>query len=100
MAVDILLRKLQHSLIDHVLYNIPETPTSISTMILGVMILIVDFSSKLIFAGKFVILRKSDELLFHKDPSVLTILDVYWACALETYDSFPRLGARGDYITS
>ena len=61
------LRELQYSLIDLVLDNILEIPTSISTMILGVVILTVDFSSKLIFARKLVILRKSDELLLHKE---------------------------------
>ena len=34
------LKELQYSLVDYVLDNILETPTRISTMILGVMILI------------------------------------------------------------
>ena len=33
----------------------------------GVVILIVDFSSKLLFTGKFVILRKSDVLLIQQE---------------------------------
>ena len=47
--------------------NIPETPTNISAMVPGVVILTLDFSSKLLFAGKLVILRKNDELLLHKE---------------------------------
>ena len=54
-------------LVDPVLDNILETPTRISTMILRVMILTLEFSSKLIFARELVILRKSDELLLHNE---------------------------------
>ena len=54
-------------LIDHVLENIPETPAIIIIMIIGVVILTIDFSSKLIFSRKLVILRKSGEFLLHNE---------------------------------
>ena len=54
--------------------NIPETLIKMSTMILGVVILIVDFSSKIIFTRELVILRKSDELLLHNEFLSLCIL--------------------------
>ena len=37
---------------------------------------------------------------FTRNSSVFVTSNVYWACALETCDSFPRLGGGGDYITS
>ena len=66
---DILLSKEIHRdfLVDLVLDNILETPTRISTMIPGVVILTIDFFSKLIFAKELVILWKSDELLLHNE---------------------------------
>ena len=60
-------RELQYSLIDPILDNIPETPTGISTMIPGVVILTINFSFKLFFVGELVILRKRDELLLQKE---------------------------------
>ena len=36
---------------------------------------------------------------FTRNSSVFVTSYVYWACALETYDSFPGLGG-GDHITS
>ena len=47
--------------------NVPKTQARISTMILGVVILRVDFSSKLLFVRELVIMRKSDELLLYKE---------------------------------
>ena len=37
---------------------------------------------------------------FTRNSSVFATSDAYWACALKTCDSFPRLGAGGDRITS
>ena len=58
---------LQYSFVDHILCNIPKTPTKISIMILGVVILTINVFSKLLFVGELVILRKNDELLLHND---------------------------------
>ena len=58
--------ELHYSLVYPVLENIPETPSRISIVIPRVVILIVDFYSKLLFVGELVILRKSDEILLHK----------------------------------
>ena len=60
-------RELQYALVDHVLDNIPKTTTSIIILIPRVVILIVDFSSKFLFSGELVTLRKSDELLLHNE---------------------------------
>ena len=59
-------------LVNPILDNIPETPARISIMIPGVVIpgvviLTIDFSSKLIFARELVILRKSDKLFLHNE---------------------------------
>ena len=37
---------------------------------------------------------------FTRDSLVFATSDVYWACALEAYDFFPRSSGGGDYITS
>ena len=37
---------------------------------------------------------------FTRNSSVFATSNVYWAYALETYDSFPRSGSGGDRITS
>ena len=62
------LKELQYLLIDSVLDNICETPTRISAMIPGVVILTIHFSSKLIFA----------------------ISNVYWTCVLKACDFFHK----------
>ena len=67
LQCDFLFSKECDFFVNPVLDNIPENPARISTMIPGVVILTVDFSSKLIFAKELVILRKSDELLLHNE---------------------------------
>ena len=37
---------------------------------------------------------------FKRNSLVFATSNVYWACALETCDSFPRSGSGGDHITS
>ena len=37
---------------------------------------------------------------FTRNSLVFALLDVYWACALETCDFFPKSGGEGDCITS
>ena len=37
---------------------------------------------------------------FTRNSSIFATLNLYWACALEICDSFPRSGGGGDYITS
>ena len=80
--------------------NIYETPTLISTMILGVVILIVDFFSKLIFVRELMILRKSDELLLHNEFLNLCHIGCIRAHALEACDFFPRSCGGDGCITS
>ena len=59
-------------------------------MILGVVILTIYFSSMILFAEELVILRKSDELLIHKEIFLSLTSDVYWTYALDACDFFPR----------
>ena len=47
--------------------NIPKTPTRISLMILGVMILTIYFSLEFLFVGELVILEKCDEFLHYEE---------------------------------
>ena len=47
--------------------NIPKTPTRISIMILGVMILTIYFSLEFLFVGELVILEKCDEFLHYEE---------------------------------
>ena len=61
------LRELQYPLIDHVLDNMSENRTRISTMFRGVMILTVYFSPEFLFIGELVIIGKCDEFLFQKE---------------------------------
>ena len=75
--------------------NIPKTPTRISTMILGVTILIVYFSPEFLFVGELVILGKCDE--FPPSSLVFATSKVYCACLLEVCDFFYKLG---DFFTS
>ena len=82
--------ELQSSLVNPVLDNIPETPTRISTMILGVVILTIYFSFKIFFGEELEILRKSEELLIHKEIFLSLTSDVYWTCAFDACDLFPR----------
>ena len=44
-----------------------ETPTGISTMIRGVIILTIYFSPEFLFIGELVIMGKCDEFLFQKE---------------------------------
>ena len=39
-------------------------------------------------------------LSFTRNSSFFATSDVYWACVLETCDSFPRSSVSGDHITS
>ena len=74
-------RGLQYSHVDPILDNILETLARINTMILGVVILTINVFSKLLFVGEFLILRKSDKLLLHKDfPSLCHIKCILNLC--------------------
>ena len=46
------------------------------------------------------ILMKVVNFSFTRNSPVFATSDVYWAYALETYESFPRSSGGGDYITS
>ena len=77
--------------------NISKTPTSICTMILGVMILTICFSPEFLFVWELVILEKCDEFLFLEGKEKISLVfatsKVYYACVLEVCDFFHKSSA-------